>query len=95
MEDRNFDGFARAVGADGGTRRGLLRALAALPLAGGLAALLGGDGEAGRRQRRKARHDPGGDKEIRKGKRKGKNQKKVKPCLGGPCFRTPFTIEAQ
>lgn len=106
MEGRRFDALAR-IEAEGTTRRGLLRLFSVVSLAGALATAFdeaeaqngAGIGGGGRRRRRGARHDPGDDKQNRKGKRKGKdkgkNQKKVKPCLGGPCFRAPFTIEAQ
>ncbi len=71
------------------TRRGVLRLMAALPVAGTLAALLGDGAEAAaqkdperggshRRRKRKRRHDPGADKDNRKGERKGKGKGKRK-----------------
>ena len=86
MATERFDRLVKSL-STGGTRRGLLRLLATLPVAGGLltrleevvqgqgnSAVVGG---GGRRRRRKDRHrhDPGNDKDNRKGKRQGK----------GPC----------
>ena len=56
-----------------GTRRSLLRLTAAFLPAALLISLREGAEATGRRRRRRARHDPGGDKENRKGKRKGRN----------------------
>jgi hypothetical protein len=77
MDAGRFDALTRALSADG-TRRGIVRLLAAIPLAGELGAYLGEASEAGRRRRRrKVRHRPGKEKDQRKGKRK--KQKKCKP----------------
>jgi hypothetical protein len=75
MEADRFDLLIKSLSA-AGSRRGLLRLIAALPLAGALAALVSEESEAGRRRRRKARHDPGKDKDNRKGKRKKKGKGK-------------------
>jgi predicted outer membrane repeat protein len=85
MDLKQFDDLAKYLSTVG-TRRGLLRLLATMPVAGGLLALLAGaaaqgqgggavvGGGGGRRRRRKARHrhDPGDGKTNRKGKRKRK-----------------------
>jgi nitrous oxidase accessory protein NosD len=65
-------------------RRGLIRLLATLPLAGGLAALLGAEDAAadGRRRRRKKRHKHGRGR--RRKHHKGK-RKKNKTCAGDVC----------
>ncbi|MFN8592007.1 MAG: hypothetical protein U0031_11160 [Thermomicrobiales bacterium] len=76
MNEDRLDAIARALGA-AETRRGLLRLGAALPLAGGLATLLGESGEAGLYHRRRARHRRGDQKENRKGKRNGNGKGKV------------------
>jgi hypothetical protein len=93
MDEGRIDHLARvlAVPAAPGKRRGLLRVLAALPVAGAIAALVaveepaqadgsgaGVGGGGGRRHRRQARHHhhPGKDKQNRKGKRKGKGMGK-------------------
>jgi hypothetical protein len=79
MVGPRFGQFVRALPMTG-SRRGLLRLFAALPLAGELVILLeeqaqgnvaGVGGGKGRRQRRRARrrHNPGNDKDNRKGKR--------------------------
>ena len=88
MDSLRFDALTRTVSTSG-TRRGVLRLMAALPVAGTLAALLGDGAEAAaqkdperggshRRRKRKRRHDPGEDKDNRKGKRKGKGKGKGK-----------------
>jgi hypothetical protein len=95
-----FDRLSHTV-ATAGTRRGLLRLLAALPVAGGMfslqapvmegqgnGAIVGGGGGK-RRKRRKRRHDPGDDRDNRKGKGKGKKRKGKKTpthlCQGVSC----------
>lgn len=78
MDARHFDHLARSLSA-AGTRRGLLAVLAALPLLGGLFALLDEETDAkGRRKRRKQRHKKrtGKRKDNQKGKHKGKHKKK-------------------
>jgi len=73
MDSGRFDRLAKTLSA-GGTRRGPLHLLAALPLSGSLAPLLEQESAAGRRDRRKARHrhDPGKNTNNRTGKRNGK-----------------------
>lgn len=80
--------FVRALPRSGSRRGLLLRLFAAVPLAGGLVPLLeeqavqgmgnvaGVGGGKGRRNRRKARHDhnPGNNKDNRKGKRAGNRE---------------------
>ena len=75
MDSRRFDALTRTVSTSD-TRRGVLRLLAGLPLAGVLAALVPAESEAGRRHRRNAhhRHRTGDDKDNRKGKRKGQGK---------------------
>ena len=88
MESGRFDALARSFSTTD-TRRALLRLLAQLPLAAGFAALLGEGPDAGAQQdpergsshrhhRRRARnrHDPGQNKDHRKGKRKKQGRKK-------------------
>jgi hypothetical protein len=86
MDPTRFDRLARTLAA-AGTRRGLVRILAALPLGVTLGALRGegpeasaeddDHGSSGRRHRRKAkhRHQTGNNKEHRKGKRKGQGKR--------------------
>ncbi len=71
MEETAFDRFARAV-SGAGPRRGLLRLVLGLPLAG-LLAQLEDDETAAKRKRhgRRRGHRPGKHKDNRKGKRKG------------------------
>ena len=87
MDASRFDTLVKSF-VTTGTRRALLRLLAPLPVAAGLAALLGDGPEATakdddhgsshRQHRRKAkhRHRTGNNKEHRKGKRKGKRNRK-------------------
>ena len=77
MHASRFDTLVKTFSTPG-TRRALLRLVAALPLAGALDTLLKEESEAGRRKRRKARHDPGDDKDNRKGQRKKKGRRKKK-----------------
>ena len=72
MDMERFDRLMTSLSA-AGTRRGLLRLGASLPLAGALAALLGEASEAGRQHRRSARHRhrTGNGKDNRKGQRSG------------------------
>jgi hypothetical protein len=75
VDAQRFDQLVRSL-SEAGTRRGLLRLVASLPLAGALLALWDEE-EAdahGRRKRRKKRHKhgKGKNKGNRKGKRKGK-----------------------
>jgi hypothetical protein len=95
MDSDRFDRLAKTLAA-AGTRRGLVRLLAALPLGVTLTSILrdGPDataedddhGSSHRRHRRKAkhRHQTGNDKEQRKGKRKGKR----KGCTPKPDAKT-------
>jgi hypothetical protein len=83
MDSTQFDTLVKSL-AWAGTRRGLVRLVAALPLVGAVGSLLGEEhahgqgngagvgGGGGRRRRRRARHDPGQNKDTRKGKRQGK-----------------------
>jgi predicted outer membrane repeat protein len=81
---------APAVRLDG-TRRWLLRLGAAVLPAAVLTALLGETGASRpRRQRRRARHDPGDDKENRKGKRKGRNNS----LTNAGCLRSSADLQA-
>lgn len=89
MDRDRLEEIARAFGA-AGTRRGLLRLGAALPLAGGLATLLGDAGDAGLYHRRRARHRRGDNKENRKGKRKDTGHGKVG---GGKCIPTSADLQ--
>jgi hypothetical protein len=69
MEGSAFDRLARAVGV-GGSRRGLLRLVVGLPLAGLLTRLDDEEGAARRKRHGRRRgHRPGKDKENRKGQR--------------------------
>jgi hypothetical protein len=88
MDSDRFDRLVKTFSTPD-TRRGLLRLVAGVPVAGALAALFGEGPDAGaqqdpergsshRRHRRKARHDPGKDKDNRKGLRKGNGQRKGK-----------------
>jgi hypothetical protein len=87
MEASRFDRLTKTL-SSGGTRRGALRLLGALPFVSGLAALLDVDDAAavnGRRKRRKRRHQhqKGDGKQNRKGKRKGgkgKHKGKAEAC---------------
>lgn len=74
MDNRHFDSLTRGL-ATGDSRRRLLAFLGALPVAGGLAALLDPeDAEAaGRRKRRKKRHKHG------EGRRRKKRKHRKKP----------------
>src|SRR5918996_1311582 len=74
MDGRHFDALTRTL-TEAGSRRGLLGLLAALPVLGGLFALLDRDevDAKGRRKRRKKRHKHG------KGRHRGKKQPKCKP----------------
>ncbi len=85
-EQVDFDAVTKTV-ATTGTRRGLLRFVAALPLSAGLAGLLAEASEAERQQRRTAkdRHQTGDATEHRKGERNGQQvsaakKKKKKKC---------------
>ena len=76
MDSERFDRVAKTL-AQTGTRRGVVRLLAVLPVAGVLADRLAEDASAaGRRKRRKAkhRHQTGKHKDHRKGQRKGKRK---------------------
>jgi hypothetical protein len=85
MDPTRFDTLTKSLCCPG-TRRGLVRLVAALPLAGALGGLLGEEradgqgnvagvgGGGGRRRRRRGRHHPGQDKKHRKGKRKQRPQ---------------------
>jgi hypothetical protein len=79
LDALNFDRLSKAL-VSGGTRRGVLRLLAALPIG---AVLLPPTGEEdadahGRRKRRKKRHKHG------KGRRRGKGNKKKQRCRAEP-----------
>lgn len=90
MDDRHFDTLTRGL-VSSETRRRLLTGLAALPIVGGLAGILGADeAEAGggRRKRRKKRHKHG--KGRRRTHRRGKRKPKPPPvcvpaCTGKTC----------
>jgi hypothetical protein len=95
MEAVHFDRLTKTL-IRPGTRRGLARLLAALPLAGVLATVPGAERAAGggrhkRRSKRNKRRS-GDDKDNRKGKRKGKNGrgKATTPtaCTKRPCPAT-------
>ena len=82
MDDRLFDTLTRALSTPDSRRR-LLGTLAALPVVGGLVAILDPDDAEGqgRRQRRKQRHKRRKNPGNRKGKRK-------KPCKAESAART-------
>ena len=94
MDSRCFDSLVNSLSA-AGTRRGLMRRLAALPLSGTLVFLVDhpsdtpaiddDHGSSNRRKRRRARHrhDPGSDKAKRKGKGTGKGGGNQQPPGGG------------
>ena len=89
MDSERFDRVAKAL-SQAGTRRGVVRLLAVLPVAGVLADRLTEESSgAGRRQRRKARHrhQTGNHKEHRRGKRKGKD-KGTKKCTPASLAQT-------
>lgn len=81
MDPTRFDRLTKSLSRTN-TRRGLVRLVTALPLAGALGGLLGAEGAdgqgnvagvgggGGRRHRRRARHHPGQGKDNRNGKRK-------------------------
>ena len=98
MDSNQFDTLVKSL-ASAGTRRGLVRLVAALPLAGLLATLLPDETEAGgRRKRRKTRNkrQSGDDKENRTGKRKGKRKgKNRRTPASAPAGCTPTTCAAQ
>src|SRR3712207_3567434 len=81
MDARRFDRLVASLFVSG-TRRGLLRRLAALPLGGMLAAVVADEGEAGRHPRRDAVSAQG-----KKGKGKGKKKRK-KGCRSDAVART-------
>ncbi len=100
MDPRRFDRLAKSLSASG-TRRDVIRLLTALPLGVTLAPLLAGapdtiakddvHGSSHQRHRRKAkhRHQPGNDKEHRKGQRKGNRKDKgKKTCTPEPVAQT-------
>jgi hypothetical protein len=87
MEERRFDHLTRIL-STAASRRGVLYRLATLSLAGVLTALPAEEGfGARRRRRRKARHDPGQDKDNRKGKRhrKRRHGRCTPDCTGKVC----------
>ena len=96
MDADRFDHLIKSL-SNPNSRRGLLRVMAALPLAGSLlpfldkdaagqgnGAIIGGGG----RRRRRARHDPGKDKDPRK--RKDRKKRKTRPpgCTPEPVTQT-------
>jgi hypothetical protein len=98
MDSGRFDRVAKTL-AQAGTRRGVVRLLAVLPVAGALSALLGDDTAAGGRHKRRTtrnkRHS-GNDKDNRTGKRKGKRTgKKRDTPASAPAGCTPTTCAAQ
>jgi hypothetical protein len=79
MDAMHFDNLSRRLGTLE-TRRGLLRLVSVLPLAGALAVLGDEDGRARRKGKgRRRSHRPGHAKAQRKGERKG-NQQRDKPA---------------
>ena len=70
MDARRFDRLVASLFVSG-TRRGLFRRLAAVPLGGMLAAFVADEGDAGRHARRDAISS-----QAKKGKRKGKKKRK-------------------
>jgi predicted outer membrane repeat protein len=99
MDVELFDRLTKAL-ATLGTRRGLLRLVATLPVAGtlltGLEAVVQGQGNGAvvrrgrRRRRRKKRHDPGDDKRRNNDKRKEKRKDKdAPPPAAGPSGCSP------
>ena len=84
MDARHFDALTRTL-SEAGSRRGLLGLLAALPLVGGLVALLDPDeiDAHGRRRRRKKRHKHGkGRRRKHHHKKKCKANSLAKTCAG-------------
>ena len=96
MDPQRFDSLTTSVSRPG-TRRGLVRLVAALPFAGFLLERLADDASAaGRRKRRTKRHKhhSGDNKDHRNGKRKGKHKGKGKDTIPQPgCV--PTTCAAQ
>lgn len=83
MEPRHFDRLTRAL-SEASSRRGLVRLLSAVPVAGGLLAVLDPEeAEAkGRRKRRKKRHKHGKGRHKGKRKRSCKPEARTKTCTG-------------
>lgn len=83
MDAGSFDHLTRHLAAPG-ARRAVLRMLAALPLAGGLAALFAEDDveAAGRRMRRKKRHKHGRGRRRRRKRRTCRAKSRAKTCAG-------------
>lgn len=92
MQSLGFDRLVTTFATEG-TRRGLIRIFALLPLVGTLAGLLDEESEAGRRRhRRQGHHHPGKHKDHRKGKRRGPRRcakfgQKVKKHRRRPCCK--------
>lgn len=86
MEGSAFDRLVRAVGANG-TRRGLLRLVVSLPLAGLLTRFDDEESTAKRKRHgRRASHRPGKNKDRRKGQRQGEGAALGEPCgASGDC----------
>ena len=77
MDSKQFDRVARTL-AQAGTRRGVVRLLAVLPVAGALGTLRGDDTAAGGRHKRRTtrnKRQSGNDKDNRNGKRKGQTKR--------------------
>lgn len=92
MKSLSFDHLVTTFATEG-TRRGLLRLLALLPLVGTLARLLDEESDAARRRhRRQGHHHPGKHKDHRKGKRRGPRRcakfgQKIKKHRRRPCCK--------
>jgi hypothetical protein len=86
MDGQHFDALTRGLGTHDSRRR-LLGVLAALPVVGGLAAILdAGDAEGhGRRKRRKKRHKHGKRRRRKGNKGKGKNKTCRSQSVGETC----------
>ena len=106
LDPTRIDTLAKSLSTSG-TRRGVGRLLAALPLAAGLAswftpaavqgsgsgAIVGGGGSRRRRRKARQRHDPGDDKLNRKGKRTGKRtDRQPDPAPAPDCSPNPDIV---
>src|SRR5215216_4288449 len=84
MDARRFDCLVASLFV-AGTRRGLLRRLAALPLSGMLAAFLASEGEAGRDAGRDAVSAQGKKRKGKKKRKKGCQPDAVAQTCAGKC----------